>query len=139
MVLVTIFWAILAASCAYVASVGGRAEKICMGSYAIASVVSAFIVSPMPLRFRSVEWPMLAVDLLLLLVFLTFVVRSKAYWPLWTTAFQVVTLIAHTSVLGAVSRRAYAMSLAIFAYAIIGTIIVGAYSHRRAAPGLPGE
>lgn len=69
---------------------------------------------------------MFGIDLALLLVFLIFVVRSKRYWPLWTTGMQVVSLVGYTAVVSAVRPWTGGMTLGIIAYAILATIVVGA-------------
>jgi hypothetical protein len=130
--LVILFWTTLALGCVFVAWAGDRDEKICIGSYAIASILSALVISPLSTRMRHVEWPMFGVDAVLFLVFLAFVVRSRRYWPLWTTGLQVVSLVTNSVVLGPATPRAYAMTLGILAYAILGSIFVGAFRSRRA-------
>ena len=132
MTLVIIYWMTLILCCAIVAWVGERDEKVCIAAYAIASILSARAVSPMATRLRTVEWPLLGVDVLMLLVFLVFVVRSRRYWPLWTTGIQVVSLLGNTAVLSRATRHAYAMTLAIMAYGILSTLLIAALrSHLR--------
>ena len=132
MTLVIIFWVTLTLCCVFVACVGERDEKICIAAYAIASIASARAISPMAVRLRSVEWSMFAIDVLLLLVFLVFVVRSRRYWPLWTTGIQVVSLLGNTAVLSRATRHAFAMTLAIMAYGILATLLAAAIrSHLR--------
>lgn len=126
MILALLFWTTLALSCVYVAWAGERDEKICIAAYALASVASTYAISPLPARLHAMEWSMFGIDLALLLVFLIFVVRSKRYWPLWTTGMQVVSLVGYTAVVSAVRPWTGGMTLGIIAYAILATIVVGA-------------
>lgn len=124
------YWFALAASCFFVAWTGDRDEKSCIAIYGIASIASAYVVSPLATRFKGLEWSVMAVDLCLLAPFLVIVLRSVRHWPLWATAFQVVSVITNTVVLSHASRRAYAETLYVLSFCILGAIMVGSWRSR---------
>jgi hypothetical protein len=123
-----VYWITVLASCAYVGARGGPSERLCVGAVAIASLVTVALVSPFARRFHSMEWGVFGVDFCLLLVLILIVSRSRRYWPLWATGFQVVALISNTAILSPVSPRAYALAQGFWAYAILGSVIAGTWS-----------
>jgi len=131
MILALLYWFALAASSFYVAWVGDRDEKVGIALYAAASILTAYVVSPMAVRFRGLEWSVMVVDVSLLVPFALIVVRSQRNWPLWMTAFQVVSVIANTVVVSRASRHAYAETLYLLSFAILFTFVAAGYRSRR--------
>jgi hypothetical protein len=131
MIFVLLFSFALAASCFYVAWAGDRDEKIALFAYGLASIVSAYVVSPLSVRFRGLEWSVMAVDAMLLMPFLWIVLRSTRNWPLWMTAIQVVSIVTNSVVMSAASRHAYAANLYLLSYGVLGSIVVGSYRSRK--------
>jgi len=121
----------LAASSFFVAWAGDRDEKIAIALYGVASIVSAWVVTPLTVRFHSVEGSVMTVDVALLVPFLLIVVQSTRNWPLWCTAFQVVTVVANSVVLSPASRHAYAATLYLLSYGVLAAIVAGAINSRR--------
>jgi hypothetical protein len=131
MILALLYWFALAVSSFYVAWVGDRDEKVGIALYGAASIVSAYVVSPLTVRFRGLEWSVMIVDLSLLVPFVLIVLRSQRRWPLWMTAFQVVSIVANTVVLSQASRRAYAETLYLLSFAILFTFVAGGHGSRK--------
>lgn len=131
MIFVVVFAVALATSCFVVAWAGDRDEKIAIACYGGASLLSAYVVSPLSVRFRGVEWPVMVVDIALLVPFLWIVIRSERNWPLWTTAIQIVSIIANSVVVSAASRHAYAANLYLLSIAILVSIVAGSINSRR--------
>lgn len=124
------YWFALAIACFVVAWTGEREEKRCIAIYGVASIISAYVVSPLATRFKGPEWSVMAVDVCLLAPFLLSVLRSARHWPIWVTAFQVVSVVTNTVVVSHASRRAYAETLYILSFCILGTIVAGSWRSR---------
>lgn len=131
------YWFALAIAASFVAFTGDRDEKAAITLYGAASILSAEVVSPMAVRFNGVEWPVLTVDVFVLIAFVSIVLRSTRMWPLWMTAMQVVSLVANTVVLSPASRHAYAAALYLLSYGVLAAIAIGSYRSwiwRKAGP-----
>ncbi len=128
------YWSVLTLSCGY-AIVRGRADERLAASVCIAaSIASVFVLSPMSIRYSSIETGEMGVDLLVLAVFLTVALRSERFWPLWITGLQLTTILAH--VLKAVDFQlmpsAYGVAERFWSYPILIIIAIGAArQHRR--------
>src|SRR4028119_1464771 len=98
--MINLFFAILMfASCGYASFAGGRE-----GQWVSALVISAAGLS-IPASYLDYGWdrvqvPVLIVDLLLLSGLLCVAVRSRRFWPLWMTAFHLLTVSTHIARLG---------------------------------------
>lgn len=139
MIFVVLFSFALAASCFYVAWAGDRDEKIAILLYSGASILSAYVVSPLAVRFGGVEWSVMAVDASLLAPFLVITVRSTRHWPLWMTAFQTVSVVTNSVALSPVSRHAYAETLYFLSCGVLTTIVAGSFRSRRRRKAQPFE
>ena len=129
-----LYWSILILSCGY-ALIRGRAdERMVAGVCIAASVISVAVLSPMSVRYTTIEKGEVAVDLIVLAVFLLVALRSDRFWPLWITGLQLTTILAH--MLKAVDFRllpfAYGAAERFWSYPILVIIAVGAWrQHRR--------
>lgn len=128
-----LYWSILLLSCGY-AMIRGRAdERMVAGVCIAASVISVAVLSPMSVRYSTIEEGEMAVDLVVLAVFLLVALRSDRFWPLWITGLQLTTTLAH--MLKAVDFKllpfAYGAAERFWSYPILVIIAVGAWRQRR--------
>lgn len=129
-----LYWSILTLCCGY-ALVRGRADqRIAATVCIVASIVSVIVLSPMSVRYTSVEVGELTVDLLVLSLFLVVALRSDRFWPLWISGLQLTTTLAHF--LKAINfdllPSAYGAAERFWSYPILIVIAVGAWrQHRR--------
>lgn len=129
-----LYWSILALSCGYALLRGCANERIAASVCIVASVVSVLVLSPMSVRYASVETGELTVDLLVLAVFLVVALRSDRFWPLWISGLQLTTTLAHF--LKAINfdliPSAYGAAERFWSYPILIVIAVGTWrQHRR--------
>ena len=129
-----LYWTILALCCGYALLRGRADERIAAGVCIVASVVSVIVLSPMAVRYASVETGELAVDLLVLSTFVAVALRSDRFWPLWIAGLQLTTTLAH--ILKAMSLDllpfAYGAAERFWSYPILIVIAVGTWrQHRR--------
>ena len=113
----------------------GRAdERMVAGVCIAASVISVAVLSPMSVRYTTIEEGEVAVDLVVLAVFLLVALRSDRFWPLWIAGLQLTTILAH--LLKAIDFKllpfAYGAAERFWSYPILVIIAVGAWrQHRR--------
>lgn len=129
-----LYWSILLLSCGYAMIRGRTDERTVAGVCIAASVISVAVLSPMSVRYSTIEEGEMAVDLVVLAVFLLVALRSDRFWPLWITGLQLTTTLAH--MLKAVDFKllpfAYGAAERFWSYPILVIIAVGAWrQHRR--------
>ncbi|MEO7814318.1 MAG: hypothetical protein ABIR87_02620 [Sphingomicrobium sp.] len=130
------FWSILLLACGY-AMWGGRSdERVVAGACLLASLATKFAVSPIQVRYASLETGLLVIDLLLLLVFIWIALRSERFWPLWIAGLQLTNSISHVMKLVDIDLipKAYGAAAAMWSYPILLILAVGTWrsNHRPA-------
>lgn len=126
----------LISSCAYAIRFGGPSEKY----GATIMLVGSFLTAAAGLfasGWHNTEVGVMLVDLAVLAAFLTLALHSDKYWPLWTTAFQVIGVATHLArfVDPAIIPRAYSMAQGFWAYPMLAALVIGAREGRTAAKG----
>jgi hypothetical protein len=112
---------------------GGGPERIGALNMAIGSVLTVLVNSPLSTRYSSIEVRIFLVDVAVLLVFLALALRSDRYWPLWTTAMQLLVVLAHLARLAdpTMLRNGYGAVMAMWSYPQLIIISAAAWQHRR--------
>lgn len=129
-----IFWAILLITCGYALWRGKSDERVVAAACLLATMATGFAISPLPIRFASIETGLVIIDLLVLLVFVWIALRSDRFWPLWVAGLQLTNSISHVMKIADVDLmpRAYAAAAALWSYPILLTLVIGTWrSHRR--------
>jgi hypothetical protein len=119
-----IFTLALIAVCGFAAWRGGRDERIAAGAIALAALLSPFVALH---RYAGPEVGLILVDLGLFIVLAGISLQSRAFWPMWAAGFQLCGLAGHLAAAKStlVLPAAYAETLAVWAYAVIATLLVG--------------
>lgn len=130
-----LYWALLIAICGYAFWRGRSDERVVAAVCLVASVVTPFAVAPLQSRFSSVEFGVLAVDIVVLAFFVAVALRSARFWPLWISGLQLTTTMAH--LMKAIEldlvRYAYGAAASFWSYPILLILAVGTWrSHQRA-------
>jgi hypothetical protein len=129
-----LYWTLLALTCGYALIRGRGDERIVAGVCVVASVVTAFALSPWRHRYSGVETGELLVDLVTLAMFVFVALRSERFWPLWIAGLQLTTSMSHflkAVDLGLVPQ-AYAAAEKFWSYPILLILAIGTWrSHRR--------
>lgn len=128
------FWAILLLTCGYALWRGRRDERLVAGVCLAASLATRFAISPLSMRYKSIEPGLLLIDLVVLAAFVAVALRSTRFWPLWVAGLQLTMSTSH--VLKAVDfdllPRAYAAAAIFWSYPILLILAVGTWrGHRR--------
>lgn len=134
------YWSVLTLTCGY-ALIRGRAdERLTAGVCIAASILSVFVLSPMSVRYTTIEEGEMVVDLLVFAVFLLVALRSERFWPLWIAGLQLTTILAH--ILKAVDFNllpaAYGAAERFWSYPILLVIALGAWRQHRRSLGTRG-
>lgn len=74
---------------------GAWAERVAAGSTVAGAYLTVLAYSPLAVRFKHVETPVLLIDSALFLLLLFISIRTRKFWPLWLTAMQALTVFAH--------------------------------------------
>ena len=86
-------------------------------------------------RSESTQWSVLAIDALLLMLFIWIALRSRRYWPLCAAGFQLLAVVTHVgrTLDTSVSGWAYLTAVLIWNYLTLFTIGYGAWTAPRYA------
>ena len=129
-----IFWVMLLLTCAYALWRGRSDERIVASVCLLASLATRFAISPLQERYASVETGLMAIDALVLLVFVWIALRSQRFWPLWIAGLQLTNSISHVLKLVDLDLmpRAYGAAAALWSYPILLILAVGTWrGHQR--------
>ena len=118
-----LFGLIMVATCGYALCCGDRSAKAVAATVILGATLSMFVIRDSG-RWQESELGILAIDVAMLLIFGAVMLRSDRFWPIWTTAAQLLTVLAH---LGPVFRRAdiavpFAVSEQIWAWFILAQL-----------------
>jgi len=129
-----LYWTLLTLTCGYALTRGRTDERLVAAVCLVASVVTAFALSPWRQRYSGVETDELLVDIVTLAAFVFVALRSNRFWPLWVAGLQLTTSMSH--MLKAVDLglvpQAYAAAEKFWSYPILLILAVGTWrGHRR--------
>jgi hypothetical protein len=129
-----LYWTLLALTCGYAFIRGGRDERVVAIVCAVASILTAFVLSPWSQRYSQIESGELVVDLVVLAAFVAVALRSDRFWPLWVAGLQLTSSLAHLmkGINLELLPQAYAAATKFWSYPILFIILVGTWrSHQR--------
>ena len=127
-----IFWAILLVTCGYALWRGRSDERIVAAVCLAATFLTGFTVSPLQVRYASVETGLMLIDVLMLLAFVWIALKSQRFWPLWVAGLQLVISVSHVFKYADLELmpRAYAAAAALWSYPILLILVIGTYRGR---------
>lgn len=114
---------------------GGRAEKLAAIGIVVNSYMTVLLLGPPGTEFRQVETSVVLIDLALLLLLILISMRSRKFWPLWLTAFQGMTILAHFAPYVHVSAWVYWRASSLWAWPML--LVLGCAVHRHDPTGRP--
>jgi hypothetical protein len=131
---VLFFVTLLLACLAYALLRGGWPERSGVLMLVVASALTFAAGSPLQQRFASVETGVLIVDVGLLIAFLTLALTTDRYWPLWTTALQLLVVLAHLARWADphMFRVGYGFIMAVWSYLQLLVMALGIRAYHRA-------
>lgn len=124
---------LLTGSALFAICCGGRPERIAGAIVIIGSLLSAVTQLMVPHPWEGVSVGTFAIDFAMLLSFGAILLTSNRFWPIWATAAQLLTVIAH---IGPLLRRAhiaipFAVSEQLWSWFILLLLILATEKHRR--------
>ncbi len=134
MVVPIAFLMLLAGSSAFAFWKGDRSLRIVAAIVVVGSILSAIAQRHNPVPWQYGEMGTLLVDFTMLGAFGAIMFSSNRFWPIWMTAAQLLTVIAH---FGPVLRHShiaipFAISEQIWSWLILAQLIAATALHRRA-------
>lgn len=131
-----LFAALLIGCLAYALLRGGWPERAGALNLFLGSVLTVAVNSPLSTRYTSVETGIFAVDVAVFLVFLAIALISDRFWPLWTTALQLLVVMAHLAKLAdpEMLRPGYGFLMAAWSYPQLLAIALGVRARNRRRP-----
>jgi hypothetical protein len=130
-----LYWTLLSLTCGYAFTRGRSDERIIAVVCVVASVLTAFVLSPWHSRYAQVESGELLIDVATLGAFVFVALRSHRFWPLWVAGLQLTTSMSHMLKaidLGLVPQ-AYAAAEKFWSYPILLILAIGTWrGHQRA-------
>ena len=131
---IILFACLLAACLTYSIVRGGWPERLGMLILTIGSVLTPLVNSPLQQRYSSIEFGVLAVDVGVLFAFLALALSTDRYWPLWTTALQLLVVLAHLAKWAdpLMFRVGYGFIMAVCSYLQLLVMALGIRAHHRA-------
>ena len=128
-----IFWSILLVTCGYALWRGKSDERVVASMCLLATIATRFAISPLQVRYASLESGLMIIDLLVLLVFIWIALRSDRFWPLWVAGLQLTNSISHLMKFADIDLmpRAYAAAAALWSYPILAILVIGTWRSQR--------
>ena len=81
--------------CLYAAIAGGKAGRVGAALITFITIVGFYTALTDQGSWGHTVYPLLAVDTICMMAFLTLALRSDRWWPLWTTACALATVTTH--------------------------------------------
>lgn len=115
----------MAAACGYAFARGERSAKIVAAVVVAGSILTIFAAAVAEEIWQDSEPGIFMVDIAMLVIFAAIMLKSDRFWPIWTTAAQLLTVLAH---FGPFLRRTdiafpYAVSEQLWAWFILVQLI----------------
>lgn len=132
MLIPIIFAMFMVTGCVYTILHGDRSARIVAVTVAVGSVLTVFVAVATPELWQSSEPGILIVDIAMFAIFMRVVFKSEDFWPIWTAAAQLLSVLAH---LGPIVRRGdiavpFAIAEQAWAWFIIAQLIIVTRRHR---------
>ena len=111
------FFALLGVTAVLAAIRGDRYDRAGAAAFVLAALISFYTAELFPV-FLMPNDPLALIDLTLLIVLLIITAKSSRYWPIWSTGFQLVTVLTHlaTMVQPDLVPRAYAIATGLWSF-----------------------
>jgi urea transporter len=127
-----LFWILTVLGCGYAAAAGGKD-----GRWAALLIICASFLS-LPVANIGTSWArtelgVMAVDAALLIGLYALMLRSRRYFPVWMTAFQLISVVTHLATMFApeFTPRAYRAMGSLWAVPITVSMVLGIWLDSR--------
>lgn len=112
---------------------GGAPERIGAVVYALLCAATHVMLELSELLWRSTEYGVFVIDVLLFAFFCVLAARSDRYWPIWVSALLGLGVLGHLARWAGPDAIpwAYAVVLTIWSYPILAIIALGTFNHQQ--------
>jgi hypothetical protein len=127
-----LFSAYLLVACGYACICGGWPERMGVLINVVGSLLSIAIVVIAVKSWHQLMPAMWAVDLGVCASFFLLAIKSDRFWPVWSFAFAIASVMAHLARLLQTNLPflAYFRSEAIWVYPALAALMIGTWQHR---------
>jgi len=124
-----IFWALLLLTFGYALWRGRGDEKLAAGVALLATIATQFVMPPPTLRYSGLQFGLVAIDVAVLVIFVTIALRSQRFWPLWVAGLQLTNSLAHLMKVVEIELipQVYAAAAVFWSYPILLIILIGTW------------
>lgn len=112
---------------------GGSAERTVATMYLLAALLTLAARFPGTSRFTTLQVVPAAIDVALLIGLVIVAVRVDRWWPIWSAALQLTTVLGHIAMMQGAGTKpfAYFMTVVSSAFPSLILLAVGILNHRR--------
>lgn len=102
--MVLLFALLMAGSCGYALLRGDPSAKVVATTVILGSLLSAVLIEQTSELWQGSEPGVFVIDVIMLMIFVAVMIKSDRFWPIWTTAAQLLSVLAH---IGPLLRNAH--------------------------------
>lgn len=102
--MVLVFALLMAGSCGYALLRGDPSAKVVATTVILGSLLSAVLIEQTSELWQGSEPGIFVIDGIMLVIFVAIMIKSDRFWPIWTTAAQLLSVLAH---MGPLLRNAH--------------------------------
>jgi hypothetical protein len=102
--MVLVFALLMAGSCGYALLRGDPSAKVVATTVILGSLLSAVLIEQTSELWQGSEPGIFVIDGIMLVIFVAIMIKSDRFWPIWTTAAQLLSVLAH---IGPLLRNAH--------------------------------
>jgi hypothetical protein len=127
------FGVVLFAACLYAGWRGGPPERLTAAIFVLAAVSTAIVDALDPSAPGHTRFGVLAIDVITFAALLAIALYAHRIWTLWTTALQLLTVLAHVANILAPTQSAwaYAASIILSGFLMPPILGYGTWQHRK--------
>lgn len=109
-------------------------ERVVAVTAFVATFATKLVTKPMHLRYRAVEYPIMAIDFIVVAILVAVALRSDRYWPMWAAGFALMGFLAHFMKLAMpdLSPFVYAFAVACWGWGVLALLLIGTWRVNRA-------
>ena len=133
MQVVIFYYTLLLLVCAYAIRRGGKPEYYGAAVIAVGSILTSIVGMTQGASWVGPEEGILIVDLIFLLALIHLTIVTDRFWPMWFTAFHLVSISIHAAVYVApdIAPWAYAAGQGSWGYLMLLALAIGTHEHVR--------
>jgi len=127
-----LFNTMLLGACGYAFWAGGAPERWTALVFVLGAAATSVLPFQHHLSYRAVFWPLLCVDMAMLIGLIGIALRANRFWPLYVSALHLITIAIHgvKAFQPGLVPWMYAGASSKIAYPMLLLLAIGAWRHR---------